>query len=96
MKRLDKEQVKAKLESLSKQWRVKNGRLKLDLTIKDFQSVISLVNQIAEIAEEEDRHPDLKIHSYKKLEITIYTHDISGLSELDFKLAKRIDELVGK
>jgi 4a-hydroxytetrahydrobiopterin dehydratase len=50
--------------------------------------------QIAAIAEEEGHHPDLRLHSYKFLEVTLTTHAIKGLSENDFILAAKIDELL--
>jgi 4a-hydroxytetrahydrobiopterin dehydratase len=52
------------------------------------------VNQIAELAETEGHHPDLNI-SYNKLRVTLTTHAINGLSENDFILASKIDELEG-
>lgn len=66
--------------------------LQRNFTLKNFSSVIALVNKIAEIAEQEGHHPDLRIHDYKQLEVTLTTHAIQGLSENDFILAAKIDE----
>lgn len=64
------------------------------LELKDFITVIDLVNNIADIAEEEGHHPDLHITSYKKLTIELSTHSIGGLSENDFIIAQRINAIL--
>ena len=59
---------------------------------KDFVASMNFVNKIAAIAEEEGHHPDLTI-SYSDVGIELTTHAISGLSENDFILAAKIDEI---
>ena len=78
-----------------KGWRLITGSKKIqkDFTFKNFMEVISFVNKVAQISEAEDHHPDLLIHSYKKLRVTLMTHAIGGLSENDFILAAKIDKL---
>ena len=61
--------------------------------MKDFATAVQLIDRIAEIAEAEDHHPDLHLTGYRKLAITLATHSIGGLSENDFILAAKIDEL---
>ena len=60
---------------------------------KDFLDAVSLIQRIAPIAEAEDHHPDLHLTGYRKLTIELSTHAISGLSENDFILAAKIDQL---
>jgi 4a-hydroxytetrahydrobiopterin dehydratase len=60
---------------------------------ENFPAVIGIVNAIAIIAEKMDHHPDILIYGWNKLRITLSTHDRGGLTELDFKLAKKIDDL---
>jgi 4a-hydroxytetrahydrobiopterin dehydratase len=50
---------------------------------------VNILNQIAEIAEQENHHPNLKIFNYKNLEIEIYTHKIDGLHENDLFLLQK-------
>ena len=50
-------------------------------------------NAVAEIAEEDGHHPDLHIVGYRNVSIEIWTHAIGGLSENDFILAAKIDQL---
>ena len=57
---------------------------------KDFIGAINFVNHVAEIAEGEGHHPDIKIN-YNKVKLTNSTHAIGGLSENDFILAAKID-----
>ena len=64
-----------------------------ELVMKDFMSALRLMNQIGEAAEREDHHPDLHLTSYRKLRIELATHSIGGLSENDFILAAKIEEL---
>ena len=61
------------------------------LNCNHFVQAISFVNQIAEIAEDEQHHPDLHLTGYRHLEIVLTTHAIGGLSENDFIVAAKID-----
>jgi 4a-hydroxytetrahydrobiopterin dehydratase len=59
---------------------------------KNFAEAIIFVNKVAEIAEEQDHHPDIFIQ-WNKVTLTLWTHAIKGLFENDFILAAKIDEL---
>jgi 4a-hydroxytetrahydrobiopterin dehydratase len=61
---------------------------------KDFLDAVSLIQKIAPVAEAEDHHPDLHLTGYRKLTIELSTHAIGGLSENDFILAAKIDQLL--
>lgn len=61
--------------------------------MKDFMAVVTFIGRIAQIAEAEDHHPDLHLTSYRKLRIELATHSIGGLSQNDFILAAKIDQL---
>ncbi len=61
---------------------------------KDFLDAASLIQKIAPIAEAEDHHPDLHLTGYRNLTIELSTHAIGGLSENDFILAAKIDQLL--
>ena len=66
-----------------------------ELECQDFAAAIALVNRIAEAAEQADHHPDILIHGYRRLTITLTTHAAGGLTQRDFALARAIDALVG-
>jgi 4a-hydroxytetrahydrobiopterin dehydratase len=59
----------------------------------DFLTALSFVNRVGEIAEQEGHHPVITF-TWGKVEITIYTHKINGLTESDFILAAKIDAIV--
>ncbi len=59
---------------------------------KNFDETMKFVNEVARIAEEEGHHPDMTV-SYNTLGIELTTHAIDGLSENDFILAAKIDEI---
>lgn len=66
------------------------AKISKEYKFKDFIGAINFVNNIAEIAEGEGHHPDIKI-SYNKVNLELSTHAIGGLSENDFILAAKID-----
>ena len=60
---------------------------------KDFSQAVSFINRISEIAEEEQHHPNLRLYNYNKLEVSLSTHTLNGLTEKDFAIAMKIEEL---
>lgn len=60
---------------------------------KDFRDSMSFLNRIADIAEAEQHHPDLHLIGYKNVRVALMTHAIGGLSENDFILAAKIDDV---
>jgi 4a-hydroxytetrahydrobiopterin dehydratase len=63
-----------------------------EFTFKDFRQALDFVNQVGEIAERENHHPDICL-GYGKVVIQLWTHKIHGLHENDFILAAKIDAL---
>jgi len=61
-------------------------------TFPDFQKALEFVNRVGAIAEEQGHHPDILL-TWGKVEITIWTHKVQGLTESDFILAAKIDRL---
>ncbi|HET9074410.1 MAG TPA: 4a-hydroxytetrahydrobiopterin dehydratase [Solirubrobacteraceae bacterium] len=62
--------------------------------LADFAAVIAAVNRIAEVAEARNHHPDLLVHGWNKLTITLSTHSAGGITEADLDLAGRLAELL--
>ncbi|MHA1943676.1 MAG: 4a-hydroxytetrahydrobiopterin dehydratase [Candidatus Thorarchaeota archaeon] len=60
---------------------------------KNFKKSMEFVNKVAEIAEEQDHHPDIFIH-WNEVTLTLFTHAINGLFDNDFILAAKIDEIM--
>ncbi len=75
------------------EWDVTSGRkLVRRLEFEDFLEAMDFVNRVARLAEEEGHHPNITI-DYRRVTFTIWTHAIDDLSESDFILAAKIDEL---
>lgn len=69
------------------------GRIEKTYTLKNFITCIKLINEIAQIAEEEGHHPDILLYNWNNIKVSLTTHAIKGLSENDFILAAKIDLL---
>lgn len=68
-------------------------RIRKEWTAKNFMAAMKFFNVVAEIAEAEGHHPDLHLVGYRNTAIELWTHAIGGLSENDFILATKIDQL---
>lgn len=68
-------------------------RIRKSWTVKHFMAGVDFFNRVADVAESEGHHPDLHLVGYRNVTIEIWTHAIGGLSENDFILAAKIDEL---
>src|SRR5882757_7787709 len=92
--RLTPEQSEAQLEKL-KGWTIthQGERIRKEWVVKNFMAAMRFFGKVAEIAEGEGHHPDLHLVGYRNVAIEIWTHAIGGLSENDFILAAKIDEL---
>ncbi len=64
------------------------------LTFDDFQTAIIFVNKVAGIAERENHHPNIHIHNYNRVTLSLTTHDAGGLTDADFALATKIDAIL--
>ena len=71
---------------------VEDHHLARTRTFPDFRTALDFVNRVGAIAEAEGHHPDLYL-SWGKVETRIWTHKINGLTESDFILAAKIDEI---
>ena len=88
------EEANAQLTKLSGWHMTHDGeRIRKDWVVKHFLAAMEFFNAVADVAEEEGHHPDLHLEGYRNVWIEIYTHAIGGLSENDFILAAKIDEL---
>ena len=65
-----------------------------DLEVENFAAALALVNRIGEVAEALDHHPDILLHGWNKIRLSVTTHDTGGLTERDFELAARVEELL--
>lgn len=90
---LSSEEIKKFFKEIGPTWKLNSaGHLLGEFTFKDFMGPMNLANKIAAVAEHEGHHPDLTI-AWGKCTIEIWTHKINGLTESDFILAAKIDQL---
>lgn len=92
-KPLGVEEVKSYMSELKTDWEVLDDKkITREFKFKDFKEAMVFVNKVADITNQEDHHPDISIH-YNKVEILLWTHAISGLSENDFIVAAKIEQI---
>ena len=92
---LEGEKIQEYLSELKSSWELENNKkIKKTFAFKKYREGIEFVNRVADIAEEENHHPDIHI-LYTKVTLVLTTHAIGGLSENDFIVAAKIDLLHG-
>lgn len=89
---LSKEEINQKLSEIPL-WTFNENSLIREIVARDFITAIAFVNSVAIIAEKLDHHPDIFIYGWNKIRIITSTHHVGGLTEMDFILAKEIDNL---
>ncbi len=87
-----KEEVEKRLRNIES-WRSTGDSLQKEYKFKDFRQAIEFINKVAEIAEGEKHHPDILLHDWNNIRITLSTHALGGISEKDFSLASKIDRI---
>jgi 4a-hydroxytetrahydrobiopterin dehydratase len=73
-------------------WSFEQGHLAKSYSFADFAGALEFVNRIGAIAEEQSHHPDIYM-TWGKVSVEIWTHKIDGLTESDFILAAKFDEV---
>jgi 4a-hydroxytetrahydrobiopterin dehydratase len=76
-------------------WRLTHDgkRIRKDWKVKNFMAGMRFFEKVAQAAENDGHHPDLHLEGYRNVWIELWTHAIGGLSENDFILAAKIDQL---
>ena len=76
-------------------WRLTydGSRIRKDWTARGFKAAMDFLNRVADLAEQGRHHPDLHLEGYRNVWIEIWSHAIGGLSQNDFILAAKIDQL---
>jgi 4a-hydroxytetrahydrobiopterin dehydratase len=88
--KLDRHQVAEQMQSLP-QWTLRGDEIERQLNFADFADAMIFVNRVAELAEEEGHHPEIRV-VYNRVTLILSTHDAGGLTAKDFRLARRIEE----
>jgi 4a-hydroxytetrahydrobiopterin dehydratase len=74
-------------------WRLDGDAIVRDLEFKDFAAAIAYVNRVAKTAETVNHHPDLLVHGWNKVRLTLSTHSVGGLTRADLDMAAALDDV---
>ncbi|HWI22277.1 MAG TPA: 4a-hydroxytetrahydrobiopterin dehydratase [Baekduia sp.] len=74
-------------------WTGQGTTIEREFEFADFLTAVAFVDRVAEEAQRRDHHPDLLIHGYNKVKVTLTTHSEGGVTAKDFDLAGAIDGL---
>ena len=74
-------------------WSQRPDALEREFEFADFAEAMAFVNRVAGVAEERNHHPDIFVHGWNKVRLTLSTHSEGGLTDADHALARAIDEL---
>lgn len=88
---LNEDEVTSRLRRLS--WEREGDAITREWRFEDFAEAISFVNRVAEQAEEANHHPDIYVHGWNKVKLSLTNHSAGGLTEQDFEMAGRFDKL---
>jgi 4a-hydroxytetrahydrobiopterin dehydratase len=75
-------------------WHAEQATIVRDFNFADFAAAIAFVNRVAGLAEAANHHPDILVHGWNKVRLTLSTHSEGGLTDADFRLAGQIDGLL--
>ena len=75
-------------------WRQEGDALVRDLSFADFAAALAFVQRVGTEAEAAGHHPDILLHGYRHVRLTLSTHAAGRVTEADHRLAERIDPLV--
>jgi 4a-hydroxytetrahydrobiopterin dehydratase len=87
------DEIAARLVGLD--WTREGETIVRDLEFRDFAAAIAFVDRVAELAETYNHHPDILVHGWNKVRLSLSNHAAGGLTEIDFDVAARFDALPG-
>ncbi len=90
--KLNEEQI-AELLTQADGWRRADNQIVRDMKFADFKTAMAFVNRVADEAEAIDHHPDILLHNWNQIRLSVTTHSEGGLTAKDFRLAERINSL---
>ncbi len=75
------------------QWRRVGSELVRDWRFESFAAAMAFVNRVAALAEAADHHPDILVHGWNRVRLSVTTHSAGGLTERDFAFARSVDAM---
>jgi 4a-hydroxytetrahydrobiopterin dehydratase len=93
MKTYISSEIREKLESIGlSEWKAGSDHINRDLTFKDFKAAMQFMVKAGDIADAMDHHPDWS-NVYNKVHIKLFTHDAGGVTDKDFELAQKMEDI---
>jgi 4a-hydroxytetrahydrobiopterin dehydratase len=86
---LSKEDIESRLEDSD--WRRDGDEIVRQWQFADFAEAMSFVNRVAQVAEAANHHPDILVHGWNKVRLSLTNHSAGGLTKADFEMAAAID-----
>ena len=77
-------------------WEVRDGQLTKTFTVRSFAHGVLFIGAIGQFAEGANHHPDVNLHDYNQVTVSLVTHSEGGVTEKDFSLAAQIEALPHK
>jgi 4a-hydroxytetrahydrobiopterin dehydratase len=74
-------------------WRRDGDAIVRDHRFEDFAAAMAYVNRVAEAAEAANHHPDILVHGWNNVRLTLSTHSVGGLTQADLDTARRLDDV---
>jgi 4a-hydroxytetrahydrobiopterin dehydratase len=78
---------------LGSAWTREEDEIVRDLKFDDFAQAIAFVNRVAAVAEARNHHPDILVHGWNKVRLSVTNHSAGGLTAADFALAEEVDAM---
>ena len=75
-------------------WRLDDGVIVRDVQVADFTAAMAVANAVAQAAEAAGHHPDIPVHGWNRVRLTLSTHSAGGVTDADLALAATIDALL--
>jgi 4a-hydroxytetrahydrobiopterin dehydratase len=85
-------EIERRLKAISG-WQLIDNAIEKNYKFRDFREAIDFVDKVAIIVEEENHHPDILVWSWNNVKLTLTTHKVQGISEKDFVVASKIDQM---
>jgi 4a-hydroxytetrahydrobiopterin dehydratase len=90
---LNDDEVGSRLRRLA--WEREGDEIVREWRFDDFAEAVAFVNRVADVAEDANHHPDIFLHGWNKVKLSLTNHSAGGLTEMDFTMAARFDDLDG-
>ncbi|MEA2291266.1 MAG: 4a-hydroxytetrahydrobiopterin dehydratase [Solirubrobacteraceae bacterium] len=77
-------------------WEREGDAIVREVELEDFAAAIAFVDRVAELAEAVNHHPDILVHGWNRVRLTLSTHSVGQITQADLDLASAIDATVGR